>query len=192
MHLTAAYLFSPSLCCFIGLEVVQHVFKVAHSSILVPIIHDSTSYTNSAIWHSIEMYAWARRRAAAILGVRHKEKNRPRAEYRVQRTGLTGLPCSWCWFAMATNMLTFYCGFLPLENCKLFFREANFKKGKQLMRHVFVVEEIIQADEHQLNAKCVSQVQDNVVYNMRLKVNAVLFRAVSSALGKCLGTLKLH
>ncbi|CAN7978180.1 unnamed protein product [Ixodes persulcatus] len=89
---------------------------------------------------------------------------------------------------MATNALTFYCGFLPLENCELFFREANLKKGKQLMRHVFAVEEIIHAEEHQLNAKCVSQVQDNVVYDVRLKVNAVLFRVVSFALGEYHGT----
>lgn len=40
------------------------------------------------------------------------------------------------------------------------------------MKHVFVVEEIIQADEHQLNTKCVSQVQDNVVYDVRLKICA--------------------
>lgn len=66
---------------------------------------------------------------------------------------------------MATNTLAFYCGFLPLENCELFFREATLKKGKLLVKHVFTVEEIIQADEHQLNAKCVSQVQDNVVYD---------------------------
>ncbi|KAH9382292.1 hypothetical protein HPB48_015754 [Haemaphysalis longicornis] len=70
---------------------------------------------------------------------------------------------------MATNTLAFYCGFLPLGNCELFFREATLKKGKLLVKHVFAVEEIIQADEHRLNAKCVSQVQDNVVYDVRLK-----------------------
>lgn len=52
---------------------------------------------------------------------------------------------------MASNTLAFYCGFLPLENCELFFREANLTKGKLLVKHVFAVEEIIQADEHHLN-----------------------------------------
>lgn len=93
---------------------------------------------------------------------------------------------------MVTNTLAFYCGFLPLENCELFFREATLKKGKLLVKHVFTVEEIIQADEHQLNAKCVSQVQDNVVYDVRLKVNALsLFCGLSTALVECIRAQRL-
>ncbi|KAH9379710.1 hypothetical protein HPB48_009117 [Haemaphysalis longicornis] len=85
---------------------------------------------------------------------------------------------------MATNTLAFYCGFLPLENCELFFREATLKKGKLLVKHVFAVEKLIQADEHQLNAKCVSQVQDNVVYDVRLKIYAHT-RSVASGTCSC-------
>lgn len=57
-----------------------------------------------------------------------------------------------------------------------FFRGANLKKGEKLQKQVFFVEEIIDSSTNEVEAKCVSQVRPDVVYDISLQVS-----------GACLG-----
>ncbi|KAG0430110.1 hypothetical protein HPB47_022990, partial [Ixodes persulcatus] len=57
-------------------------------------------------------------------------------------------------------------------------------KGEKLRQHVFSVEEIIDGSTNKVKAKCVSQVRQNVVYDITLQLSTSP-RAISTASCTC-------
>lgn len=76
-------------------------------------------------------------------------------------------------------MYTLRCGFKKISESDAFFRSANIKKGHLLVAHVHYVEQIVQENTVFVKAKCVSQVNDNIVYDVEFEVTISPFCMVN-------------
>lgn len=72
-------------------------------------------------------------------------------------------------------MYRLQCGFRKISRLEEYFRGANTKKGKLLVKNVYDVEQVIDGAAFTVKARCVLQVSDHVVYNVELEASALYY-----------------